>query len=56
MISMSREDSSLIFKMFLVLMFFAIVAYAYRKTDEGCDGTLVRGVYWFECIEENNVE
>ena len=35
-----------------VVMVIGIFALAFSVASNNCDGTLVRGLFWFECIKQ----
>ena len=46
------NKAEIILKAVGVVMVIALVTIVIVTEIKGCDGTLVRGLFWFECVKE----
>jgi hypothetical protein len=46
------NKSEVVLKAVGVIMFVAIITIIIKTQSDNCDGTLVRGVFWFECVRD----
>jgi hypothetical protein len=44
------NKSEVVLKVIGVIMFVAIITIIIKTQSDNCNGALVRGVFWFECV------
>jgi hypothetical protein len=46
-----KNKSEIVLKVIGLTMFLLIIATVIAAESNNCDGQLVRGLFWFECVE-----